>query len=603
MLWLGIFFIILFSFNHDNHTSGFQCIEPFPLRHKPWNHKGSVSTNGVRNSDDENLSITISLDSENSLTLFSDRRQYLQSIASTAAIIGGISAFSSDAQAQTPSEALPWMDSNSFSALSSHEYEQIQTLYPVYFIEYLCRFLINFDSNFSSWWRKKMSEIPKHFPEFKKKEIVRNEFSSFYSSVFYGLKTFSSVEGPRDLASMLLSKYGSRPENFNHLSKLFSMIPSEYQPNDEISYSLKKSTDDDPAPRRVESEANLSLDMLPLSRKPLFDDGNNAYFISDLPTSLPWFLPELSDPPSKEKALKFGTYALFAAGGAFGCTVTHAAVIPLDVVKTRLQTNPGCYKNLPDGVITIAQKEGMPMLLQGAGPTLVGYLWYGLTVYPGYEFFKRFLLEVAGADNALLFRTPIVLLAGAIATFFACVGVCPAEAVRIRSVAEPNFAPNSLQATVKIIEEEGFTQLYAGFKPLLFRQVIFGMMKFFVFDFFAEFVYSIYPSLQDQPSTALTVSLISGLVAGVASCIVSQPADTILSTINKSEGMSIGSAVKQIWGDFGPKGFFLGLGSRCIWSGCVISGQFLLYDISKTLLHVTPSDLTVYLHTLAALSK
>ena len=42
-----------------------------------------------------------------------------------------------------------------------------------------------------------------------------------------------------------------------------------------------------------------------------------------------------------------------------------------------------------------------------------------------------------------------------------------------------------------------------------------------------------------------------------------------------------------MWVEKGPAGFFVGLGSRCLWSGSIISGQFLLYDAFKNLLHVT----------------
>lgn len=63
-------------------------------------------------------------------------------------------------------------------------------------------------------------------------------------------------------------------------------------------------------------------------------------------------------------------------------------------------------------------------------------------MYPGYEYFKRWLLGLAGSamggqEAAAVpeaMRVPLVLLAGAMATVVACLGVCPAETVRIRSV-------------------------------------------------------------------------------------------------------------------------------------------------------------------------
>ena len=60
----------------------------------------------------------------------------------------------------------------------------------------------------------------------------------------------------------------------------------------------------------------------------------------------------------QERGLTAVDFGLFAACGAVGCTTTHMTVIPLDVVKTRLQTNPGRYAGLAEGVTTIAKEVG-----------------------------------------------------------------------------------------------------------------------------------------------------------------------------------------------------------------------------------------------------
>lgn len=64
---------------------------------------------------------------------------------------------------------------------------------------------------------------------------------------------------------------------------------------------------------------------------------------------------------TQERTLTAADFGLFAACGAVGCTSTHLTVIPLDVVKTRLQTDPGRYTGLTEGVTTIA-KEVSQML-------------------------------------------------------------------------------------------------------------------------------------------------------------------------------------------------------------------------------------------------
>ena len=49
-----------------------------------------------------------------------------------------------------------------------------------------------------------------------------------------------------------------------------------------------------------------------------------------------------------------------------------------------------------------------------------------------------------------------------------------------------------------------------------------------------------------------------------------------------------------IYRNYGPGGFYLGLGSRCLWSGAIIAGQFFLYDVFKGMMHVTANDLSLF---------
>ena len=86
-------------------------------------------------------------------------------------------------------------------------------------------------------------------------------------------------------------------------------------------------------------------------------------------------------------------------------------------------------------------------------------------------------------SQAIEFRAAIVLLAGALATLVACVGCVPAEALRIRVVADPQrFEGDNLFGMAARVSREEGNVLYNGFRPLVVRQVIFGMVKFFFFD-------------------------------------------------------------------------------------------------------------------------
>lgn len=83
------------------------------------------------------------------------------------------------------------------------------------------------------------------------------------------------------------------------------------------------------------------------------------------------------------------------------------------------------------------------------------------------------------------------------------------------------------------------------------------------------------------------VNLGSGLLAGFAAAIVSQPADTMLSKINKTKGLAGESTVSRlvkIAGELGIRGSFAGLPTRLFMVGGLTAGQFAIYgDIKKML--------------------
>ena len=64
--------------------------------------------------------------------------------------------------------------------------------------------------------------------------------------------------------------------------------------------------------------------------------------------------------------------------------------------------------------------------------------------------------------------------------------------------------------------------------------------------------------------------------------IVSHPADTIVSYMNKSQGSTVGSAAKAL----GFKGMWAGLGPRIIMIGTLTALQWFIYDFVKVTLRL-----------------
>ncbi|KAF9116678.1 mitochondrial phosphate carrier protein [Mortierella sp. AM989] len=281
-------------------------------------------------------------------------------------------------------------------------------------------------------------------------------------------------------------------------------------------------------------------------------------------------------------------YARFALAGAICCGVTHGALTPVDVVKTRIQLEPTVYnKGMAASFRQVVKAEGAGALLTGFGPTFAGYFLQGAFKFGGYELWKKTIIEAVGQENAVNNRTAIYLVSSGIAEFFADVALCPLEATRIRLVSQPTFATGLVSGFSRILKEEGVMRgFYSGFGPILLKQIPYTMAKFVVYERASEAILaSAGPKESLSAGTLTSINLGSGLIAGIAAAIVSQPADTLLSKINKASGTgSVMSRLAGLASELGVRGLFLGLGPRIVMVGTLTAFQFAIYgDVKKAL--------------------
>lgn len=291
---------------------------------------------------------------------------------------------------------------------------------------------------------------------------------------------------------------------------------------------------------------------------------------------------------AKENKYDLTYYLKGALAGGLCCSITHGALCPVDVVKTRIQLDPVKYnKGMIGGFRQVIAAEGVSALATGLGPTAVGYFVQGWFKFGGVEFFKINFSAKLGETDAWKYRTPIYLVSAACAEFIADIFLCPLEATRIRLVSNPEFASGLITAFPKIIKNDGVLKgFYSGFGPILLKQVPYTMAKFAVQGSAAESIYSIVGGTPATSSDAkkMAISLSSGVVAGVAAAIISHPADTLLSLVNKNETAggtgSIMSRLGNIASEIGIKKLCLtGLGARCVMIGSLTAGQFGIFDL------------------------
>lgn len=111
------------------------------------------------------------------------------------------------------------------------------------------------------------------------------------------------------------------------------------------------------------------------------------------------------------------------------------------------------------------------------------------------------------------------------------------------------------------------------------------MAKFVVFEKVSELVYKTVDKNSLSSGMQTTVNLGSGLIAGFAAALVSQPADTMLSKINKTKGLpgeGTTSRLIKIAKELGLRGSYAGIGARLFMVGTLTAGQFAIYgDIKK----------------------
>lgn len=259
---------------------------------------------------------------------------------------------------------------------------------------------------------------------------------------------------------------------------------------------------------------------------------------------------------TEETSCEFGSgkyYALCGLGGILSCGLTHTALVPLDLVKCRIQVEPEKYKNIFQGFKLSVKEEGIRGLGKGWSPTLIGYSMQGLCKFGFYEVFKNLYSDLIGEEASYQWRTSLYLAASASAEFFADIALCPMEACKVRIQTKPGYASTLREAFPKMRAEEGFAAFYKGLVPLWMRQIPYTMMKFSCFERTVEALYKYAvpkPRADCSKAEQLAVTFVAGYIAGVFCAIVSHPADSVVSLLNKDAGSSAGEALRKL----GPLG-------------------------------------------------
>lgn len=248
-------------------------------------------------------------------------------------------------------------------------------------------------------------------------------------------------------------------------------------------------------------------------------------------------------------------------------------------------------------IIKDDKEGGLDALFVGLGPTTIGYLFEGAVKFGIYEVCKplvrSFLRWSAIACNMLWLDSKIIgfIISGSLAGLAASIMLCPMEALRIRLVAEPEFAAtgNWVDCGIKMTNDEGIMGLWKCLPSMLFKQVPYTVTKNVSFDLITTSAYSAVSNIGMTicGRTKIVIPLVSAMIASVLSCLSSQPGDMLLSVINAHKGkLTTRDHVKSILKGNGIGGFFIGIQERFVHVGLIVTLQLLIYDFVKRLVGI-----------------
>ena len=141
-------------------------------------------------------------------------------------------------------------------------------------------------------------------------------------------------------------------------------------------------------------------------------------------------------------------FARIGLSGALACSITHSMVVPLDVIKTRIQTDE-TLRGFRHAAKTILREQKGPfrarVFLSGASATATGYYLQGGAKFGGYELLKYHIFDrierIGGCEAVRRWRLPVMMGAASVAEVFASVMLSPLEVTAPAATTIPHPEP------------------------------------------------------------------------------------------------------------------------------------------------------------------
>ena len=314
-----------------------------------------------------------------------------------------------------------------------------------------------------------------------------------------------------------------------------------------------------------------------------------------------------------------------------GATLVSVVVTPLDVVKVRMQAqrdsyvfcghlfdqvNAVCRQCLVSGqgngtmtgtvpsILKIARTEGIKSLYRGFFPTIVMSVPATVVYFVGYESLKELLLvshlgvadqqfdgQFHGDNNKSKSSLWVPAVCGPTARIFAASVIAPMELVKTRMQHDSKTLGAQTMHLWRTVSNGGFTLLFRGLVPTLWRDVPFSGIYWTVYELLKRELHS---SNDGTPNQVFLSSFISGAMAGSLAATLTVPFDVVKTrkqvldhTINDHSPNTLFSHLRSIHAEEGWRGLTRGLVPRVAKVAPACAIMISSYELGKRLFHVT----------------
>ncbi|KAK7358006.1 hypothetical protein VNO80_17305 [Phaseolus coccineus] len=272
-------------------------------------------------------------------------------------------------------------------------------------------------------------------------------------------------------------------------------------------------------------------------------------------TSVKW--PRPSPKPQSLKTLPLFDRALIgAAAGGLAGAFTYVCLLPLDTIKTKMQTKGAAqiYKNTLDAVVKTFQSSGLLGFYSGVSAVIVGSTASSAVYFGTCEFGKSFLGKLENFPAVLIPPT-----AGAMGNVASSAIMVPKELIMQRMQA--GAKGRSWQVLVEILQNDGVMGLYTGYSATLLRNLPAGVLSYSSFEYLKAVV------LQKTEKNYLEpVQSVRGEGVGKVSAVM-------------YDGVS--ATVKQILKEERWVGLTRGMGPRVLHSACFSALGYFAFETAR----------------------